>query len=259
MAAGDAVDLSTQHRKEGVRHVWWDKANAPKVAWAELRRELTVVVRVQAPKKADVTVEGRLVTCAVEDAKGSAFRVELPLKGDISQAPEGREVTVGSTSVRIRLRKEIGYETLWQEDPQNNTCLDLPSAQTKSWLAYDWEVYKDDDDEDDGEEPAEQPAEEKQEVEEEEVAGADGDQAQPAAEPGERKLRDDKEQELRREAEEVRRLAAAQKPRQQRLQFQMGQLLALMAMVSFFCAVATFLCTRWLYMSDSPACVPPPA
>eukprot|EP00666_Eupelagonemidae_sp_cell4sb_P008631 gene8631-4959_t len=31
--------------------------------------------------------------------------------------------------------------------PGNNTCLSLDPKKTKAWLAYDWEVYKEDEEE----------------------------------------------------------------------------------------------------------------
>eukprot|EP01065_Artemidia_motanka_P011413 TRINITY_DN16134_c0_g1_i1.p1 TRINITY_DN16134_c0_g1~~TRINITY_DN16134_c0_g1_i1.p1 ORF type:complete len:247 (+),score=75.93 TRINITY_DN16134_c0_g1_i1:144-884(+) len=244
-----AVDLSQQPRREGVRHVWWDKANAPKVAWAERRRELTFVIRVPGPRKADFAVKDRLLSCVVTGVDGDAFRVDLPLKLDVVQGESGRSVQIGSTSVRLRIRKDPECEGLWQEMGDNITCLSIDPRESKSWLAYDWEVYKSDDESDDEVEGDAGGARAEPEEEEEEVVSRKAED-----EPGERALESGKEAELRQATEAAMREATSrQQKRKQMLHFRPGQLAALAGMVWFICAVVTLLFTRWYYTPCVPA------
>eukprot|EP01065_Artemidia_motanka_P006057 TRINITY_DN12949_c0_g1_i1.p1 TRINITY_DN12949_c0_g1~~TRINITY_DN12949_c0_g1_i1.p1 ORF type:complete len:271 (+),score=116.06 TRINITY_DN12949_c0_g1_i1:59-814(+) len=242
-----SVDLAATAGPRRAQMAWWDRSHAPKVTWAERREELVLVVHVQKPKGAEVIVKPNLVSINVTDDAGRLFNVDLPLKREVEDMPHTWEKDLGSSSVRVKLKKTKQSKGLWQDEVKkgtstgNNTCLSIDPRQSKNWLAYDWEVYKED---------------EEEELEDEHYDDPDDEpilQLPPSGEPTEaevRKLKEqqqnDREDELRREAESLRAQNAT-RPKQSMLRFTFPQLQVLLSVIGIASSFSTFLATRWYY------------
>eukprot|EP01062_Namystynia_karyoxenos_P059027 TRINITY_DN50459_c0_g1_i1.p2 TRINITY_DN50459_c0_g1~~TRINITY_DN50459_c0_g1_i1.p2 ORF type:complete len:286 (+),score=88.72 TRINITY_DN50459_c0_g1_i1:87-860(+) len=255
----DTVDLAAAAGPRRAQVAWWDRAHAPKVTWAERREELTLVVHIPRPKDAKVQVEPRLVTFTVTDATGRTYNVDLPLKKEVDHTPYSWTQEIGSTSVRVKLKKTKASKGMWQDEVKrgtgtgNNTCLSVDPKKSKNWLAYDWEVYKEDEEDELEDEPYEEPDDEPIHQ-----LPAAGELTEEELRAQREREQDEREDELRREAEALRAQSArAPKAKAQMLQFTFAQLKVLMGCVGLFSVLVTFLFTRAYYLAPPPACAAP--
>eukprot|EP00756_Hemistasia_phaeocysticola_P007171 Hpha_TRINITY_DN14147_c0_g1::TRINITY_DN14147_c0_g1_i1::g.11071::m.11071 len=249
------VDLTTNAPPRRSQMAWWDRKQAPKVSWAERREEIVLVVHVTSPKDAEVSVRSREVSFKVKDTAGEVFTVTLPLKGEVETDEFSWSTEVGSTSVRVRLKKTKASKGLWQDEffkkgaeGGNNTCLTIDPKKSKNWLAYDWEVYKE---------------EEEDELEDEHYEDPDDEpihQLPSATDHSDKELRaqrekelDEREEELRREAEALRARSAQTKDKAQMMQFTFEQLQVLLVMSAVCSSFVSFLFARWMYNAGAPS------